>query len=876
MRVKTMRRMKVSLFLALGLMAGVALKSYGALTFGYYQNEDGDNTISIAAVWCSGTMPNPLVIPSEYEGFVVTRLVNDEGWPSLEESDFTKAKNVVLPNTLLSFGGNPFVGCLSLETVEVESGGMYKTRDNMLLSVDETELVAVYGKRSFSRTALTIPETVERMGSFALFNSEKLKSVTIPKNVREIQGNPFVWCCALESVTIDPENQWFKMVNNCLVSMDGKLLIGLNGPNVTHGSSKNPRHVVVPDGVEGVGELSLTADMVNLRTIWLPPTVTDVYDALEWGTEDAVYFTATNRFVVHGEIFCDTNIKDAYFYGPVPDGFLDWNARWWDCGKVKTIHYTAEFADEWRDALKQIGQKGALFDPADFLSPYDSRHDSELAASYGPFVPGERVSLALPALAGYAANGLPKGLKLDRKTGTISGSPTRPTGDAGAAVTFTKKGALTRTARFVVGPVPMVAVALAGDAARCSVSGAGKAYLAGKRVTLAAKAPKGTAFVGWTRDGEPWPNAAESKSVKLSFSMPSEDLALVASFEKEKMSVACPGLADGTFTVGVAGDGDGIPLEVATQSGVKSVKASKLPSGMKLVKDKATGAWSIVGSPKKPGTYNVVLTVTAKSGATETVLAPVEVAPLPAWAAGAFGGVIGRFAGGEEDDDFRPYGTVSLKVAATGRLTAKIQAGGKTYSFSADGFAGCDAARETFRFEMATRAGDVYVGEIAKGCHDVATLMRGESADAEGAFAPAGREPYAALVWRNEHGRDGRLGTDATGRARKAMDAVKALKRVELAQFDPAWGTVEVTIDARGNAKFSGKTADGVKVNASSFLMLDGSGCHVISDLTFYDRKTRRVYAGAVCWQPLFDAAGDVVGWDDACCDKSLKSYPFE
>ena len=151
--------MKSSLFLALGLMAGVALQSYGALRFAYRLNDDGDNTISITAVWCSGAMPDPLVIPSEYEGFVVTRLANDMNsdmyGAKLEDSDFTRAKNVVLPNTLLTFiDGNPFAGCLSLETVEVESGGRYKTRDNMLLSIDEKELVTVYGKRSFSLTSV--------------------------------------------------------------------------------------------------------------------------------------------------------------------------------------------------------------------------------------------------------------------------------------------------------------------------------------------------------------------------------------------------------------------------------------------------------------------------------------------------------------------------------------------------------------------------------------------------------------------------------------------------------------------------------------------------------------------------------------------------
>lgn len=287
--------------------------------------------------------------------------------------------------------------------------------------------------------------------------------------------------------------------------------------------------------------------------------------------------------------------------------------------------------------------------------------DSGLEAVYGPFVPGVGVSVKIPGFAGYTAKGLPSGLKFNKKTGEILGVAKKPTAAEGAVVTFTKKGAAAQTTRIIVGAIPTVSVTPAGDAEGCKISGA-KAYLAGKKVTLKVKAPKGTAFRGWTRNGEPWPNAAESLNAKLSFQMPAEDLALVASFEKEKISIACPGLAEKTFRVGVAGGKDGIPLEITTQSGIKSVKASKLPSGMKLVKDKATGTWSIVGSPKKPGIYNVVLKVTAKSGATETITIPVEVEALPAWAQGEFVGV------GMDDD--RLYGLV--KISAKGKIAGKL------------------------------------------------------------------------------------------------------------------------------------------------------------------------------------------------------------
>ena len=571
---------------------------------------------------------------------------------------------------------------------------------------------------------VVVPDAVEEIGASA-FVDAGLSSVTVGKGVRLIGGGAFASLIVADDkgirfFSIAAENPTYEVVNGCIVRKTDKTFVSPAVPQ------RQYRHNSGVPGVKYMYDYDLEVpyyctkilsqalkDEYNVRTLVLPKNLAYDGDGTWWDEGLMPYSDVEHIRIADCRTMTDVlnsgtyaNLKDKLGHGLegltftdnpqcavrtvgrvtvsgygryAPGSKVTLKAIYVEKGKQVVWYRYDEAREEASRTKAGEGRsltfampQGNVFFSAELIDadgdPVDEPVDMD--AEYGPFVPGERVSLALPALAGYAAKGLPAGLKLDRKTGTVSGSPTRPTGDAGAAVTFTKKGAPTRTARFVVGPVPTVAIALAGDAARCSVSGAGKAYLAGKRVTLAAKAPKGTAFVGWTRDGEPWPNAAESKSVKLSFPMPSEDLALVASFEKEKMSVACPRLADGTFTVGVAGGTDGIPLEISTQSGVKSVKASKLPSGMKLVKDKATGAWLIVGSPKKPGTYNVVLTVTAKSGATETITIPVEVQALPSWAVGTFAGFgEGEFPGYDLVED-NLYGTVT--VAANGKVSGKF------------------------------------------------------------------------------------------------------------------------------------------------------------------------------------------------------------
>ena len=491
-------------------------------------------------------------------------------------------------------------------------------------------------------------------------------------------------------------------------------------------------------------------------------------------------------------------------------------------------------------------------------------------SSDGEIVPGETVTIDT-RLVGYTASGLPSGLKYDKKTGKITGAAKKPTAAEGAVVTFKKSGAETEQMSIVIGPMPKLSIAMAGDTEKCKVTGAGS-YLVGKKVSLKATAPKGTAFAGWFADGKPWPSAAECRTAKLSYVMTKTDVSLVAKFEKEKMSVASPKLSSASFTVGVAGSAEGIPIEIETQSGVKSVKVSKLPGGMKY--DKKSGL--IVGMPTKAGKFEVVIAVTAKSGAVEEITVPIEVAALPPWASGTFGGMVGRFAGSGNDDEFRPYGMITMKITPAGKITAKVTAGGKSYSFTAKGFDAKDEDGD-YHFRMATRKGEVYEGEISEACHDLARLVQGGDADdPEGEFAIAGRNPYFAIVWRNEHGKDGRLAADPTGKAKKAMDAVKAFKAVELAQFDPAYGTLALKIDAKGTTKLAGKTATGVAISGSSFLMLDDSWYHVLGDMVFYDKKSGLVYHVTPCFQPVFDAAGNVAGWDWECCEHDLKVYPFE
>ena len=284
-------------------------------------------------------------------------------------------------------------------------------------------------------------------------------------------------------------------------------------------------------------------------------------------------------------------------------------------------------------------------------------------------VPGEKVTIDT-GYKGYTVSGLPTGLAYSKTSGLITGAATKPTAAEGVVVKFTKSGAETEELTIVVTAIPKVTVGMEGvnspsDTDGCKVTGAG-AYLVGKTVTLKATAPKGVVFMGWGDD-----EGVVSTQATYSFTMGKENVALVARFKKEVMSVGCEVLSTKeSFPAGVLGAEGGIRLDISTESGVKSVKVEKLPAGMKY--DAKTGL--ITGAPTKAGDNKVVITVTAQSGAVAKKEIKVSAEAMPVVAVGKFNGFV------SVGEDY--LGAFSLTTTDAGKLTAKVVTAAGTVSFS--------------------------------------------------------------------------------------------------------------------------------------------------------------------------------------------------
>ena len=90
-----------------------------------------------------------------------------------------------------------------------------------LYDIREGTLINYYG----SDTTVTLPESIKSISSDA-FGSDKalIKKIIIGKNVQYIDDNAFQGMCELESVSVDPENNYYVSSENYLAAKDGSTI----------------------------------------------------------------------------------------------------------------------------------------------------------------------------------------------------------------------------------------------------------------------------------------------------------------------------------------------------------------------------------------------------------------------------------------------------------------------------------------------------------------------------------------------------------------------------------------------------------------------------------------------------------------------------
>ena len=199
-----------------------------------------------------------LQIPSEveYEGekYTVT---------SVNQSVFSKNSSItkiIIPKTVKNtdFGSNegfkynPFVDCISVESIEVEEGNpAICSVDGVLFNKDTTTLIG-YPAAS-ARESYTVPASVKTAGDGAFFNSKYLKKIVLPDNIETLGYSLFASSKSLEEVVLPSS---IKELSIYLFKDCTKL-----------------KSVVIPEGVTTIG-YSAFEGCTRLESISLPESIT--------------------------------------------------------------------------------------------------------------------------------------------------------------------------------------------------------------------------------------------------------------------------------------------------------------------------------------------------------------------------------------------------------------------------------------------------------------------------------------------------------------------------------------------------------------------------------------------------------------------------
>lgn len=195
-----------------------------------------------------------------------------------------------------------------------------------------------------------------------------------------------------------------------------------------------------------------------------------------------------------------------------PHQYFDGFWLWYN-GKSEPVPGEYSFTMTAKNASGAIDEKKLTIRVPNYRNE-DLRFDYENGYTLVPGVVFTPEMLMVPGLdlRGWTVTGLPDGMKFDPKTGKFSGAPTKP--DTSYTVWFRKIGEETATITMRTKPFPVLELEpiVAGhgndlglmldesisvpDISQFKLTGAG-AYIAGKEVTLGAKAPAGWVFAGW-------------------------------------------------------------------------------------------------------------------------------------------------------------------------------------------------------------------------------------------------------------------------------------------------------------------------------------------------------------------------------------------
>ncbi len=223
--------------------------------------------------------------PTSPDGKKVTAIAAN----AFEEDE--KISALYIPDTVTVIGNDAF----SLSTVrEIRfSDNITLIADNaffgcdLLEAVDLPEKLAEIGSNAFNScvklTSLTLPEGLVSIGGGAFSNCKGVTELHIPASVSYI-GEPILSPKTIKNITVDEKNAYYKVVNNCLICSDGRLIVGYGECSVPAGVTTICKYAfmgnsqltaaTIPSSVKEIGDFAFS--MTGIAEITIPYGVRSV------------------------------------------------------------------------------------------------------------------------------------------------------------------------------------------------------------------------------------------------------------------------------------------------------------------------------------------------------------------------------------------------------------------------------------------------------------------------------------------------------------------------------------------------------------------------------------------------------------------------
>ena len=173
-------------------------------------------------------------------------------------SDCSWVTSITIPGSLETIGSETFYGWTSLTSVIIEKG------------VTSIGFSAFRGCSSL--VSITIPDSVTNIADSAFYKCTSLKSITIPDSVTSIGSYAFTDCNSLESVYITDIAAWCNISFGSSIGSDCNPLslagnLYLNGELVTE--------LVIPEGVTSIGRYAFFG-CTSLESVTIADSVTKI------------------------------------------------------------------------------------------------------------------------------------------------------------------------------------------------------------------------------------------------------------------------------------------------------------------------------------------------------------------------------------------------------------------------------------------------------------------------------------------------------------------------------------------------------------------------------------------------------------------------